>query len=220
MLVTITTWCAQSYCWKPKLIRTCRLDLGSQEDLCVFFWFREEDSVDGSEILDQLIGSLSHYFQYFVHPRWCRISSNNSMDLDISDQVSWNSLYIEIVDAGKDLGGLFPSSCETGTFHMNLFPSTGGKIEHIWQNDTSCIGLTIVMLDIWMLPIWLPITLVNCSSSPIQFGLFIHSCSPNIEISTIIYHHPMGEFQATSIRHRIHGTGIFTYIYHRNQPFM
>ena len=30
------------------------------------------------EILHQLIGSLSHYLQGFVHPRWCRISSINS----------------------------------------------------------------------------------------------------------------------------------------------
>ncbi len=32
------------------------------------------------EILHQLIGSLSHYFQGFIHPRWCRISSINSTD--------------------------------------------------------------------------------------------------------------------------------------------
>ena len=31
-----------------------------------------------AEILHQLIGSLSHYSQGFVHPRWCRISSINS----------------------------------------------------------------------------------------------------------------------------------------------
>ena len=30
------------------------------------------------EILHQLIGSLSHSFQSFRHPRWCRISSINS----------------------------------------------------------------------------------------------------------------------------------------------
>jgi len=30
------------------------------------------------EILHQLIGSLSHYLQGFIHPRWCRISSINS----------------------------------------------------------------------------------------------------------------------------------------------
>ena len=31
------------------------------------------------EILHQLIGSLSHYFQGFIHPGWCRISSINSI---------------------------------------------------------------------------------------------------------------------------------------------
>ena len=30
------------------------------------------------EILHQLIGSLSHYLQGLIHPRWCRISSINS----------------------------------------------------------------------------------------------------------------------------------------------
>ena len=31
------------------------------------------------EILHQLIGSLSHDLQGFIHPRWCRISSINRM---------------------------------------------------------------------------------------------------------------------------------------------
>ena len=30
------------------------------------------------EVLHQLIGSLSHYLQGFLHPRWCRISSIHS----------------------------------------------------------------------------------------------------------------------------------------------
>ena len=34
-------------------------------------------TVDGRN-LHQLIGSLSHYLQGFIHPRWCRISSINS----------------------------------------------------------------------------------------------------------------------------------------------
>ena len=32
-----------------------------------------------AEILHQFIGSLSHYLQGFIHPRWCRIPSINSM---------------------------------------------------------------------------------------------------------------------------------------------
>ena len=31
------------------------------------------------EILHQLIGSLDHYLQAFIHPRWCRISSINTI---------------------------------------------------------------------------------------------------------------------------------------------
>ena len=31
------------------------------------------------EILHQLMGSLSHYLQGFIHVRWCRISSTNRM---------------------------------------------------------------------------------------------------------------------------------------------
>ena len=31
------------------------------------------------EILHQLIVCLSHYLQDFVHPKWCRISSINSI---------------------------------------------------------------------------------------------------------------------------------------------
>ena len=30
------------------------------------------------EILHQLIGSLSHYLQGFIHPRWCKISAISS----------------------------------------------------------------------------------------------------------------------------------------------
>ena len=35
-----------------------------------------------AEILHQLIGSICHYLQSFIHPRWCRISSINSMLLN------------------------------------------------------------------------------------------------------------------------------------------
>ena len=63
----------------------------------VFVWFLRLNTADGdadddddddddddvillmAEILHQLIGSLPHYLQDFLHPRWCRISSINSM---------------------------------------------------------------------------------------------------------------------------------------------
>ena len=35
------------------------------------------------EILHQMIGSLSQYLQDFIHPRWCRISSINSISRQI-----------------------------------------------------------------------------------------------------------------------------------------
>ena len=34
-----------------------------------------------AEILHQLIGSLSHYLQGFIHHRWCKISSINSITM-------------------------------------------------------------------------------------------------------------------------------------------
>ena len=37
-------------------------------------------TVDGRNPANQLIGSLSHYLQDFIHPRWCRISSINSIN--------------------------------------------------------------------------------------------------------------------------------------------
>ena len=39
----------------------------------------KEDILLMEEILHHLICSLSHYLQGFIHPRWCRISSINSM---------------------------------------------------------------------------------------------------------------------------------------------
>ena len=39
------------------------------------------------EILHQLLGSLSHYLQGFIHPRWCRISSINSIHFSL---VNWH----------------------------------------------------------------------------------------------------------------------------------
>ena len=43
------------------------------------------------EILHQFLGSLSHYLQGFIHPRWCRISSINSITLCI--QTPWGWMY-------------------------------------------------------------------------------------------------------------------------------
>ena len=45
------------------------------------------------EILHQLIGSLSHYLQGFIHPRWCKISSTNSRYQTI-DARTWVQSHI------------------------------------------------------------------------------------------------------------------------------
>ena len=47
-------------------------------------------TVDGSEILHQLIDSLSQYLQGFIHPRWCRISAINSRKGLMTRIVDWS----------------------------------------------------------------------------------------------------------------------------------
>ena len=50
-----------------------------------------------AEILHQLICSLSHYLQGFIHPSWCRISSiNSSMSISLSLRST--------ADSGHELG--------------------------------------------------------------------------------------------------------------------
>ena len=39
------------------------------------------------EILHLLIGSLSQYLQGFLHPRWCRISSINSINCPFLSEI-------------------------------------------------------------------------------------------------------------------------------------
>ena len=43
------------------------------------FWKGDWERLLMEEILHQLIGSSSHYLQWFIYPTWCRISSINSM---------------------------------------------------------------------------------------------------------------------------------------------
>ena len=42
------------------------------------------------ELLHQLISTLSHHLQGFIHPRWCRISSINSMVRSTKNENWWN----------------------------------------------------------------------------------------------------------------------------------
>ena len=41
------------------------------------------------EILHQLVGSLWDYLQVFLHPRWCRVSSINSMIWFVGMLIMW-----------------------------------------------------------------------------------------------------------------------------------
>ncbi len=43
-------------------------------------WGDPPSTVDGKNLANQLISSLSQYLQGLLHPRWCRISSINSMN--------------------------------------------------------------------------------------------------------------------------------------------
>ena len=63
-------------CWQKMCPQTCRIVGGrflSQQTANYIKLLLME------EILHQLIGSLSHYLQGFIHPNWCRISSIHSM---------------------------------------------------------------------------------------------------------------------------------------------
>ena len=56
------------------------------------------------EILHQLIGSLSHYLQGFIHPRWCKISAINSRIMVVFSRTSDTPVYLDPVSGhlGKD----------------------------------------------------------------------------------------------------------------------
>ena len=65
------------------------------------------------EILHQLVGSLSHCFQGFIHPKWCRISSINNMTGRLGKQfhflVNHHLLGAKVTtgcSVGKDLFGV------------------------------------------------------------------------------------------------------------------
>ena len=77
-----------------------------------------------AEILHQLIGSLSHYLQGSIHPRWCRISAINRMTISpLVDPVS-ECLYVSTSE---------PKLKELVKFHKTNFMwtfkgSLGGKL--------------------------------------------------------------------------------------------
>ena len=44
---------------------------------------KEGGTVDGWNPAPVEVGSLSHYLQGFIHPRWCKISAINNITKDI-----------------------------------------------------------------------------------------------------------------------------------------
>ena len=91
------------------------------------------------KIQHQLIGSISHYSQGFIHPRWCRISSINSMTHD-----PWYGIFWW-------LPGWKPWAClriwqafKTHTHHVTSDTDAGNPIrkardhEIIWIYDDIC----------------------------------------------------------------------------------
>ena len=51
-----------------------------------------------AEMMHELIGSLSHYLQGFMHPRWCRISS-----IDSTVATFRGSSHFEVYRVGHEL---------------------------------------------------------------------------------------------------------------------
>ncbi len=93
--------------------------------LCFCFWnFMAAILLLMAEILHQLIGSLSHYLQGSIHPRWCRISAINRMTISpLVDPVS-ECLYVSTSE---------PKLKELVKFHKTNFMwtfkgSLGGKL--------------------------------------------------------------------------------------------
>ena len=63
------------------------------------------DTVDGRNPApaDRLIGSLSHYLHGVIHPRWCRISSTNSMFDFITEWLLVNEFSVMTADLQMEL---------------------------------------------------------------------------------------------------------------------
>ena len=68
------------------------------------------DTIDGSEIRDSPVevGSLSHYFQGFTHPRWCRCFFPSTV-------VLWHDyemlVICEVISFGRDLDLVYFHTC-------------------------------------------------------------------------------------------------------------
>ena len=103
------------------------------------------------EILHQLIGRLSHYLQSFIHSRWCRISSINSMlflgsvtktkhypQLQLND---WEALAFSIALI------MSPSpSCQRG-FNYVFFPQIIIYTSDTWHRYSKMMAIKMYLLS-------------------------------------------------------------------------
>ncbi len=94
-----------------------------------------------AEILHQLIGSLSHYLQGCIHPRWCRISAINSIKpwVAIAGEF-WEELNIfgGTPRLGPDASFLwFTYQPPCGAFPVSGHAIDGGPILHQLGSFTS-----------------------------------------------------------------------------------
>ena len=62
------------------------------------------------EILHQLIGSLSHYLQGFIDPRWCRISAINSITFTQCGLVEYTTPIVRMNGEAPEEPGSVPGS--------------------------------------------------------------------------------------------------------------
>ena len=83
---------------------------------------RECEMLLMAEILHQLIRGLSHYLQGFIHPRWCRMSSINSMSNSqlITDHHFWTWGNSKDINASHEPWELLKKSlaCFFGPFQQ------------------------------------------------------------------------------------------------------
>ena len=78
-----------------------------------FGWFG--DTVDGRNPAPVEVGNLFHYLQDYVHPRWCRVSSINSIRVCYTSRnfpkmaSGFSFIYIILNWAENDVSFSFPS---------------------------------------------------------------------------------------------------------------
>ena len=64
--------------WPRRVKNSSGRNFRGEESIWELVIHPDGPTVDGRNPANQLIDSLSHYLQGFIHPRWCRISSINS----------------------------------------------------------------------------------------------------------------------------------------------